>query len=564
MILKIYDKLFFNKLFILIALILCFQVSFSLKAFAAETQNSANLDVIFVLDSSQSMLNSDPKSLRVNAVKLFIDMCHLQGDSAGMVAFSGNIVKEVGLTDLNNTDDKQKYKDNLTNIPLGSNTDIGIGLKEAVKLMDEKHNAAKKPVIIVLSDGNDDPSRDKTLSVNDLNSAVAAAKSKSYPIYTIGLNADGSIDKSKLEWISSETSAKNFITATADDLTQILKTIFIDNSESKVVEEQSITGNNEYQDVTITIPDSSTAEANISILSSSAVDVKVFDPNGKEQVIPSKNVILFRTESYSIIKILTPLKGNWLFKVKGATGDKIDTSLVSNNSLNIIMELSPKDKLNKGDTLKVNAYITSNNEKITDEEFYKSFNGKLLVTNTADKSVKEIQLSYKNNSLYGEYFVSASGEYEFKVKIDSSGFSKESAPVAFKTVNRAPEAENKSFKFNLSTNDKNVIINLSKYFKDLDGDEIKYTVSGGNSAIADVSVTGESLIIIQHKKGSFTATITADDGDNGILKKNIEIKVTSKLFQFISQTYIVIILGILIIVLIIFIIINYIKMKNIF
>lgn len=104
---------------------------------------------------------------------------------------------------------------------------------------------------------------------------------------------------------------------------------------------QSITANGDYQDVTVNVPNGSVLEANISIMSSQPVTAKLTDPSGKEVAIPSNNVLLSKSSTYSLIKLLSPQEGDWKLQVKGVPKDKIDINLVFNYDLELKIDALP-------------------------------------------------------------------------------------------------------------------------------------------------------------------------------------------------------------------------------
>ena len=293
-------------------------------------------------------------------------------------------------------------------------------------------------MIVLLSDGKTDlgkNSRTKKESDIDKNEALKIAKDKGYPIYTIGLNADGSVDKNELNEISSSTGGKTFITDTADNLPQILSEIFADSLKLKIVSPGDITANGEYQDVSINIPDSNVMEANISLLSQNKIQVKLIDNNGKERAIPSDNIYYSVSNSYSMIKIINPEKGDWTLKVKGISGDKIKVNLIFNYDLKLNMELSKakslsKDKdLYKDDSINIISYLTSNGQRIQDKEIYKGTNAYLIVKDLNTKKEDKLDLTNKGESFEGSYKLKEAANYELKVVLEGKNFSKESEAV---------------------------------------------------------------------------------------------------------------------------------------
>ncbi|AWI05309.1 VWA domain-containing protein [Clostridium drakei] len=416
------------KSILIIAAIVIFQLG-NIPLVNAESSNtSSNLDVVFVLDSSGSMKESDPEEIRTEAIKMFLDMSQVQGNKFGLVAYSDNVVREHNLDTINSNDDKERIKNMALNIPLGQKTDTGAGILEAVNLMNSGHDKNHKPVIILLSDGKNDPQRKTEDSLKDLKSSISTCKDKGYPVYTIGLNYDGTVDKTQLEEMSNETKGKNYITSTAADLPKILTDIYADNSKLKVQDGGTVTANGEYQDLKVKIPNSNVMEANISMISDSKVEVKLLDPKGTEVSIPSSNAVFTTSKKYSMLKIIKPTEGDWTVKVKGVSGSNIKVNYIFNYDLQLEAKFTPSSPKN-GDKLKVEAYLASNGQKITDKALYTNMKGKLIVKNMKDNSVKEVDLDYAEGVFKGEYSIPDKGKYELKVRVDGNSLYRESTPL---------------------------------------------------------------------------------------------------------------------------------------
>lgn len=520
-------KYFQKKIASIIAVFLVFLIFNFLNFYVILAQNnedSSMVDVVFVVDSSKSMKASDPEGLTAEAMKMFIDMCHVKGDKGGMVAYSGDIIKEYKLNYLNSVADKSALKDTLTGLELGDWTDIGLGLKKAVSTLKDGHDKNNKPIIILLSDGKNDPQRYKAASQDDLAAGLNEAKVQNFPIYTIGLNADGTVDKNQLELISKETNGKNFTTNTANDLPQILREIFADNSRLKISQQQTIIGNDEFQDVKINIPDSNIVEANISILSSKPVELKLNDTKGNEVKIPSEKVLYTNSNKYSMLKLISPEKGEWLIRIKGSKADQIDISLISNYDLKTVISLNPETNIHKGDKVEVSAYIESNGQKLEDNEFYAALKATLYVKNLESGETKELSMTSKDNKFVEELTIQDENSYELIAKIEGPGFIRESATKNIGAVNRAPSVTKKINSLVLWN--KNIKkINLSEYFNDWDNDKLNYAVSSGSLDTLNLKINNNILEIQGRKWGKDTITVIANDGKGGKVSSEISVKV---------------------------------------
>jgi len=504
---------------------------FSMLSFIAPGKTSAEsgdytskVDLVFVVDASKSMKTSDPEGLSAEAMKMFIDLCHIKGDKGGMVAYSGSIIREYALSDLNTADNKSALKDTLSNLSLGDWTDIGLGLKKGVSILRDGRNADHKPIIILLSDGKNDPQRDKNASQDDLTAAITEAKAQGFPVYTIGLNADGTVDENQLKYISSETGGRYFTTSNANNLPQILREIYAESSSLKVSQQNTMTGNGSFQDVAINIPDSNNVEANITLISANPVELMLTDPSGLAVAVPSQNVVYSKSSKYSMIKLVSPVKGNWKLSVKGSVGDRIDISLVSNYDFRTVMTVNPETNIYKGDKVQVSAYLESNGQKLEDKDFYSTLKAVLYFSNLKTGETQQIEMASSDNSFSAEVTIPDESSYSLTASIEGAGFTRDSAAKNIGAVNRVPAALKKSSSITLwSKNEKSV--DLSKYFSDPDKDKLTYKVSSTSLDTVNIKITDNTMELQGRNWGSSTVTVTADDGKGGSVQAIIKVKV---------------------------------------
>lgn len=428
------NKTLILRIFPALLLALCLVASpfAALKAYAA-TSAQSHIDAVLLIDVSNSMKTSDKNKIANEAMKMFIDMLSTQGDKVGIVAYTDKVQREKALLEINSESDKQDLKDFIDGLDRGAYTDIAVGVEEAVKVLQNGSDPSHEPIIVMLADGNNDfnkaTGRTQSESDKELKAAVEVAKKNGYPIYTIGLNADGKLNKQSLADLSNETGGKAFSTDSADDLPQILSEIFASHLKLKVVPVQSITANGNYQDVTVEVPNGSVLEANISIMSSQPVTAKLTDPSGNEVAIPSQNVLLSKSSSYSLIKLLKPQEGDWKLQVKGVPKDKIDINLVFNYDLELKMNALSSATYKKGDTIEINSHLFSNGTQVTLSNLYQDMKAVLLATDLDTGNVQEIELDNSGAVFKGTFEVKESHDYELKVRAEESSFYRESAPV---------------------------------------------------------------------------------------------------------------------------------------
>ncbi|WP_410513629.1 VWA domain-containing protein [Paenibacillus sp. BR2-3] len=422
------------NIFTALLLALCIAVSpiAAVPVYAAAPAPS-HIDAVLLLDVSNSMNKSDRNKIASEAMKMFIDMLATQGDKVGIVAYTDKVQREKALLQISTAADKQDLKDFIDGLDRGAYTDIAVGVEEAVKVLQNGSDPAHEPMIVMLADGNNDlnesSGRTQSQSDQELNDAVEVAKKNGYPIYTIGLNADGKLNKQILADLSDKTGGKAFATDSADDLPQILSEIFASHLKLKVVPVQSITANGSYQEVTVNVPNASVLEANISIMSSQPVTAKLADPSGNSVPIPSADVLLSKSKTYSLIKLLSPQQGDWKLQVKGVAKDKIDINLVFNYDLELKIDPLSSASYKKGDKIDIASHLFSNGTQVTLSNLYQNMNAVLLATDVDTGAVEEIPLDNSGDVFKGTFEVKESHNYELKVRAEEQSFYRESDTV---------------------------------------------------------------------------------------------------------------------------------------
>ncbi|MEH7355229.1 vWA domain-containing protein [Neobacillus drentensis] len=423
------------------AFIFCIIATFNVNAEGPEYAAS-RIESVMVVDVSRSMLSSDPNKISNEAMKMFVDMSSLKGDKIGVVAYGHDVTAKKDIVKIQSEKDKQSIKDFIDSLGYDPNTDMSVGLTEAVKSLDTSHEKQYFPLIVLLADGNNDPDKTKGKTAKQADEqaaqAVADAKTKGYPIYVIGLNADGKLNKDLLQSIATSTNGKYFETSNANDLPGILSEIFADHLKLKVVPIKEVVAKKEFQDIKITIPNENVLEANISLVSSKPVELKLVDPSGQEQAIPSDKIKLTKSKNYSMLKIISPPQGDWTLKVKGFPEDKVDINLVFNNDLQL--KLAPLTKEFKaGDQVKISSFFEDNGKKITNKDIYQTLKATLFVKNLDTGKSEEISLNASDKGFAGQFTLRDYENVEIMVKAESDSFFRETQPQKLTILNATAE-----------------------------------------------------------------------------------------------------------------------------
>ena len=418
---------YINRIFIIGFAIMLLLFPSMLMAATSDSQ----LDAVLVIDASGSMKETDPNKLGLEGVKLFVDMLGFTDNQVGVVTYGSDVSQTYPMSLVKNQSDKENIKNFVDGITRDLEyTDITSGLKEAVKMLNQRNASGNSPLIVVFTDGYNAiggvANRTPADIDKDLAAIISQAQSEGYPIYTIGLNDNGKLNEAYLEKISVDTKAKAFATKDPAELPDILTEIFAAHSNLKVQSLGPITGTGNFEEVVVNIPNGNVLEANLSATSKSPVEFKLVDPNGNEQAIPSQNITLHTSNSYSLLKLARPMQGDWKLYVKGIAGDQINIDLVYNYDIEVTMKPLSQSNYGVGDKLIVEAYLSLQGNVVNDPNLYNSAKGYLVLTENQTGIETRINMQLQGQSFAGEYTLKDKGDYTVKVIVEDTSYVRES------------------------------------------------------------------------------------------------------------------------------------------
>ena len=173
-----------------------------LKEIYHETQSRKQICVVYGIDSSKSMLRNDPKpkQLRLKVAKKFTGKLDPAMDTAGVVSWDDDIDFRLNLT--NNFTLVNQMIDTINSCGY---TDINVGLRECINVMDGCIDPNATKVILFLSDG------EGIYTNASAGGPASDAARKNYTIYSIGLNVtNGSLPEAYLNDTAKATGGKYY------------------------------------------------------------------------------------------------------------------------------------------------------------------------------------------------------------------------------------------------------------------------------------------------------------------------------------------------------------------
>lgn len=439
-------RLFTFAMALMIALS-CFGISVSaVESDAPDDNGNMELDVVFVLDSSGSMAESDPNRVAPDAFKLFVDLCD---DSCGVgyTIYSEKIKESENITALDQkhlNELRSKIAQMNTN-PYGD-TDIGLGLSKAFEI----HKASKdfdsnrKKAVILLSDGNThliDNSKSPEQLKKEIDSALTSLSENNIPVYAIGLNYDGTLDKKETQNIADKTHGKAYETKSSNELPGIISDIFADiysiNGSQKEITKD---GN-----VEIYIKDRSVFYVNIVIRSRLSIDELnpvLLNPRRENMDLSGgdKNIKMTTTGSYTLIKLIYPTSGRWKLHLDNATNENCIVTQLDFYSIFVKQKIFDLDNtIVLGQETRIEATLNKTDSIIDDPDLIDDIS--MTTTIIGGKEPITVKLEKQSNSSFsGSFFIQEEGNYKIITEATSDKFRKESLPLEL-TVKKYTDEE---------------------------------------------------------------------------------------------------------------------------
>lgn len=499
-------------------------------AFAAKINTSNRFNVCFVLDSTNSLLDTDSEKLRYDATNMFLGLLANEGNYVGSVIFSGGVIKKNDIVPINNPQDKKAAERNLeTDEQLGATT-IGVALDTAIDMIIDKGDKSLPSVVILLSDGQ--TNKENKDEMNSRSEALAKAKTNKIPVYTVALNADGEADLEVLEQIANATNGKYKEVKKSNDLKDVFKDFYnmiystgtINIIDGTVPENGKISEN-------FKVPYQGVEEINIIIASNNKLkNLKLKKPDGTELSGDEVDSLTTDAKRFSITKITKPLGGEWTLEGEGAPNSDIKIDMVYNDLITVQTEFAPKDIYGIGDLVKIEGYIYDDGEKLKDG--YENYTAWLV----PDAGVgQKVQMKHDDEKFVGEIGFDNEGTYTYHMEVEGNGLKKTTEPgeIVLNVGNLPPEIneEGKDFKehfwvFPFFT--KTCEVDLTKAATDPDGEPLKYEVLSSTFKNSTYEVEGNKLVIKDfYDLSKGICTVRAKDAKNAFAEFDVTVSLTN-------------------------------------
>ena len=418
---------------LLMALIISSLCMIGIGADSSKSGSDLALDVVFVIDYSGSMKDSDPEGLAKEASKLFVDMCDAGQARVGYVLFGTKVDNEYNLTKIDSSASREAFRKSLGSIvyPVSNGTDIARGLTRAKDMLVKNASTTETryPMIVFLGDGvpsSFEAGRTEQQHNDELEQTLKDLAAHDIPVYAIGLDKSGATDFSVLENIADRTDgnddkAENFWEVdSADELPHILSEILAKQLRTEVGIE-TLTCNGEVQSVPVQIP-TGTYLANITIFApnwgkENRESIRLTSPEGYKIGWDDEDMVKRdSSSSYETIQLKNPSAGEWTLSFVGKENDKITMQFLNFSDIKIDLR-ADKTIITNGGSINFEAFCSTLIAGETNATIFDGADGVLTVKNLTTGAESQVDLALVNDLMSTAVQFTQPGTYEISAEI---------------------------------------------------------------------------------------------------------------------------------------------------
>ncbi len=525
------------------------------NAAGAGTGGSKKMNVVFVIDESGSMGNTDRDKFRYEAVEAFMALSAESGNYMGAISFDDSIIERIDICQVTDKTVKEAIAKRIKSVPKGKDTNIGQALKLATDMIINQGNSNLDSAIIILSDGKTDlPQNPKglTKAEQDRQDAIEAAKKYDIDIYSVCLNQNGAAIQSEIQEASDATVTDGFREVrNAEDLTSVFNMFYemIYGTETIRIADTIIPEGGKLV-VPFTIPSVGVEEANVTINRSNyrkKLDYGLTKPDGTELSKSEVDSMLYDTNTYSVIKIDKPEGGEWNLVISGDEGARVQVNMIYNSDLSLTLSDVGAGKIMLNNPIPLSVEVMSNGAVVTDQSMLEANPVHIAVTSA--KTGKTDEYEIPNGGLEYDITFADYDDYTVVAYMEIDGMVTYSNELTYSIGNTIPEAEDCEITKFITPFSKPIEVDLSEYAVDVEDRHLEYKIGHTDDIDkSDIDLDDEILTLdIANIKDGYI-TIIAEDSKGATVEFQVIVNTINLLLIFGIIAAVLLIILILIIV----------------
>ena len=496
---------------VVISLILCGMVGTYSRA-EETAMTKEDLNIVFAVDHSGSMNEQDASRMISKVLQVFTDTMHGENIRIGYLAYNDTIVAQKAPIEIDQEEQCQALKQTMADAENQGETDIGLGLKEAYRLMD---GCSGKKMVVLISDGETDLARSNTGrteedSEQDIEEIVQLCQAEGTPIVTVAFGKEYEGEEAVLRKISDRTGGDSYEADRPGELVSILYDLFHTNFSYSV------------REITDSIYEAGSQRINCGMdgMVYDELTVLFFSDQEIQEagVISGGNWILSETkENYAVVR-LSEASSDLTIEFETKDKQQVSVFIVGRRNITPVVEWDGEIYKNKEKEFRIHF----EDDKGQQPASYTDLQWTAEFRSMTDDTVIPLQLEATETGLLGKATFKDSGKYSLYL---TTGRNSENAydVSQLSVLNTLPiSISNAHVDIFMGSGDR--MIDLAEYFADEDGDVLGFELQELPQDMVSASVEGHYLHITPKGRGTGDIVLLVSDGE-GSLAGRITVRV---------------------------------------
>lgn len=473
-----------------------------------------DLNIVFAVDHSGSMNEQDASRMISKVLQVFTETMHGENIRIGYLAYNDTIVAQKAPVDVDQEEQRHTLKQTIANAENQGETDIGLGLKEAYRLMD---GCSGKKMVVLISDGETDLARSNTGrteadSEQDIEEIIQLCQAEGSPIVTVAFGKEYEGEEAVLRKISDRTGGESYEADRPEELVSILYDLFHTNFSYSV------------REITDSIYEAGRQRINCGMDGMVYDELTVLFFSDQEileaGVINDGKWVLSQIEENYAVAGLSEASSDLTIEFETKEKQQISVFLVGRRNITPVVEWDGDIYKNKETEFRIHF----EDDKGQQPTSYTDLQWTAEFRSMTDDTVVPLELESSKTGLLGKATFTDSGKYSLYL---STGRNSENTYEVsqISVLNTLPISINNAH-VDMFTGSSEQMIDLAEYFTDEDGDVLRFELQELPQDMVSASVEGHYLHIAPKGRGTGDIVLLVSDGE-GSLAGRITIRVRS-------------------------------------
>lgn len=481
-------------------LLLFCTVSFNCRA-EETTMIKKDLNIVFAVDHSGSMNEQDATRTISKVLQIFADTMHGENIRIGYLAYNDTIVAQKAPVEVDQEEQRRILKQTIADAENRGETDIGLGLKEAYRLMD---GCSGKKMVVLISDGETDLAQSNTGrteedSEQDIEEVVQLCQAEGTPIITVAFGKEYEGEEAVLKKISDQTGGESYEADRPEELVSILYDLFHTDFSYSV------------REITDSIYEAGSQRINCGMDGMVYDELTVLffsDQEIQESGVISggKWILAEADEDYAVVR-LPETESDLAISFETKDKQHVSVFLVGRRNITPVVEWDGEICKNKEKEFRIHFEDDNGQQPLS----YTNLQWTAEFRSMTEDTVVPLELEATENGLIGRVTFTESGKYSLYLAAGRN--SEHSYDVSqLNVINTLPVGISNEH-IDLFTGSDEQMVDLTEYFADEDGDELAFELQEVPQDMLSASVEGHYLHIIPKGRGTGDIVLLVSDGE---------------------------------------------------